>query len=95
MRYLFKVGEEVTFRGLVDLRLIVEGVDEIRSSVRCKYFDDHLQRFIKLTLPAESLTSNDKNAQPSGTDAQFAEDAQPSGADAQLAGANARERVGP
>jgi hypothetical protein len=53
---IFKVGEEVTFRALVDLPLIVEGVDELRGNVRCKYFDDHLLRFIKLTLPAESLT---------------------------------------
>jgi uncharacterized protein YodC (DUF2158 family) len=53
----FKVGEEVTFLGLLDIRLIVEGVNEMRGNVRCKYFDDHLQRFIKLTLPAESLTS--------------------------------------
>ena len=50
-----KVGEEVTFRGLMDIKLIVEGVNEVRGNVRCKYYDDHLKRYIKLTLPAESL----------------------------------------
>jgi uncharacterized protein YodC (DUF2158 family) len=50
-----KVGEEVSFPGLMDIRLIVEGVNEIRGTVRCKYYDDHLKRYIKLTLPADSL----------------------------------------
>ena len=52
---LLKVGEEVSFPGLLDIRLIVEEVHENRGSVRCKYFDDHLNRFIKLTLPADAL----------------------------------------
>ena len=50
-----KVGEEVTFPGLLDIKLIVEEVYEIKGSVRCKYYDDHLKRFIKLTLPADAL----------------------------------------
>jgi len=52
---LLKVGEEVTFPGLIDIRLIVEEVYENRGAVRCKYYDDHLRRFIKLTLPADAL----------------------------------------
>jgi hypothetical protein len=55
MSDFLKVGEEVTFRGLLDIKLIVEGMNEVRGNVRCKYYDDHLKRFIKLTLPAESL----------------------------------------
>jgi len=50
-----KVGEEVNFPGLLDIKLIVEEVYENKGSVRCKYYDDHLKRFIKLTLPADSL----------------------------------------
>ena len=50
-----KVGEEVAFPGLLDIKLIVEEVCEIRGNVRCKYYDDHLNRFIKLTLPADAL----------------------------------------
>jgi hypothetical protein len=52
---LLKVGEEVSFPGLSDYNLIVVEVNENRGSVRCKYFDDHLNRFIKLTLPADAL----------------------------------------
>jgi len=51
-----KPGEEVTFQSLLDLCLIVEEVNERRGNVRCKYYDENLGRFIKLTLPAESLT---------------------------------------
>jgi hypothetical protein len=51
-----KPGEEVTFQSLLDLRLIVEEVNERRGNVRCKYYDENLGKFIKLTLPAESLT---------------------------------------
>lgn len=50
-----KVGEEVTFHGLLDLILIVEEVNEARGNVRCKYYDDNLRRYIKLTLPADTL----------------------------------------
>ena len=50
-----KPGEEVTFQSLLDLRLIVEEVNERRGNVRCKYYDENLGKFIKLTLPAESL----------------------------------------
>jgi len=51
-----KVGEEVTFQCLHDIRLIIEEINEFKGNVRCKYYDDNLGRFIKLTLPAESLT---------------------------------------
>lgn len=57
---ILKVGEEVTFPGLIDIRLIVEEVFENRGTVRCKYYDDHLQRFIKLTLPADALVPHRK-----------------------------------
>ena len=50
-----KVGDEVTFPGLLDIKLVVEEVHENRGNVRCKYYDDHLKRFIKLTLPADAL----------------------------------------
>ena len=56
-----KPGEEVTFQSLLDLLLIVEEVNERRGNVRCKYYDENLGKFIKLTLPAESLTLR-KNA---------------------------------
>jgi len=55
MYNLLKVGEEVTFPGLLDIRLIVEEVYENRGNVRCKYYDDHLKRYIKLTLPTDAL----------------------------------------
>jgi hypothetical protein len=57
-----KPGEEVTFQGLMDIKLIVEEVNEIRGNVRCKYYDDNLKRFIKLTLPADSLLPCKKEA---------------------------------
>jgi len=50
-----KIGEEVTFQSLLDIRLIVEEINEYKGNVRCKYYDENLKRFIKLTLPAESL----------------------------------------
>lgn len=56
-----KVGEEVTFHGLLDLKLIVEEVNEARGNVRCKYYDDNLRRYIKLTLPADSLVPRREN----------------------------------
>ena len=55
MYNLLEVGEEVSFPGLTDIRLIVEEVREIRGNVRCKYYDDHLRRYIKLTLPIDAL----------------------------------------
>ena len=60
MYALLKVGEEVTFPGLLDIKLIVDEVYENKGNVRCKYFDDHLKRFIKLTLPADSLVPTRK-----------------------------------
>ena len=50
-----KVGDAVTFPGLMDIKLIVEEVYENKGHVRCKYYDDLLKKFIKLTLPADSL----------------------------------------
>jgi len=50
-----KAGDEVTFPGLLDIKLIIEEVHENRGKVRCKYYDDHLKRFIKLTLPSDAL----------------------------------------
>jgi hypothetical protein len=60
MYNLLKVGEEVTFPGLLDIRLIVEEVHENRGNVRCKYYDDHLKRYIKLTLPTDALIPSRK-----------------------------------
>jgi hypothetical protein len=60
MYNLLKVGEEVTFPGLLDIRLIVEEVHENRGYVRCKYYDDHLKRYIKLTLPTDALIPSQK-----------------------------------
>jgi hypothetical protein len=50
-----EVGEEVTFQCLHDIKLIVEEVNEFKGNVRCKYYDENLKKFIRLTLPAESL----------------------------------------
>jgi len=55
MYNLLEVGEEVSFPGLIDIRLIVEEVHEVRGNVRCKYYDDHLRKYIKLTLPLDAL----------------------------------------
>ncbi len=55
MYSFFRIGEEVIFQSLSDIPLIVEGVNEASGGIRCKYFDDNLQRYIKLTLPADSL----------------------------------------
>ena len=60
MYALLKIGEEVTFPGLLDIKLIVEEIDEKGGGVRCKYYDDHLKRFIRLTLPADSLVPTRK-----------------------------------
>ena len=48
-----KVGEEVSFPGLLDLRLLVEEVQD--SKVRCKYYDEHLKKYVRLTVPADAL----------------------------------------
>lgn len=48
-----KVGEEVSFRGLLDIRLIVEEVHEFK--VRCKYYDDRLKKYIRLTVTSDAL----------------------------------------
>ena len=58
-----KIGEEVSFPGLMDIKLIVEEVYENKGHVRCKYYDDHLKKFIKLTLPADSLVPIPKKPQ--------------------------------
>jgi hypothetical protein len=50
-----KAGDEVSFPGLLDLKLIVAEVHELRGNVRCKYYDDHLKKYIELTLPADVL----------------------------------------
>lgn len=64
MYEFLKVGEEVTFPGLLDIKLVVEEVCENRGNVRCKYYDDHLKRFIKLTLPADALVPSHKVSKP-------------------------------
>lgn len=57
MYNLLEVGEEVSFPGLLDIRLIVEDTHEIQGNIRCKYYDDHLRKYIRLTLPANQLIS--------------------------------------
>jgi hypothetical protein len=57
-----KVGEEVIFPGLLDIRLIVDELLESRRAVRCKYYDDHLKKYIKLTLPADALVRAPKTS---------------------------------
>jgi len=53
-----KAGEEVTFPGLLDITLIVVEVNENRGNALCKYFDENLNRYIKLTLSVDSLVPN-------------------------------------
>ena len=48
-----KVGEEVSFPGLLDIKLVVEEVQEYK--VRCRYYDDHLRKYIRLTVSADAL----------------------------------------
>jgi hypothetical protein len=48
-----KIGEEVSFPGLLDIKLIVEELND--GKVRCKYFDDHLHKYIRVTFPADAL----------------------------------------
>ena len=64
MYELLKIGDEVTFPGLLDIRLIVEEVNENRGTVRCKYYDDHLKKFIKLTLPCDAVVPSRKASKP-------------------------------
>jgi len=59
-----KVGEEVTFQCLHDIKLIVEEINEFKGNVRCKYYDENLKKFIKLTLPADSLVPVRKTPKP-------------------------------
>ena len=56
----FQVGEEVIFQCLPDIRLIVEEVNEMNGNVRCKYYDDNLRKYIRLTLPPGSLVAGAK-----------------------------------
>ncbi|HEY4334847.1 MAG TPA: hypothetical protein VGM89_03095 [Puia sp.] len=60
MYEFLKEGEVVTFPGLMEIKLIVEEVNEMRGTVRCKYYDDHLKKYIKLTLPADALVPSRK-----------------------------------
>ena len=53
MFHHLKAGEEVSFPGLLDIKLIVEEAND--SRVRCKYFDDHLRKYIRVTFPADAL----------------------------------------
>jgi hypothetical protein len=53
MFHHLKPGEEVSFPGLLDIKLIVEEANN--SGVRCKYFDDHLRKYIHVTFPADAL----------------------------------------
>ena len=64
MYNLLKVGEEVTFPGLIDIRLIIVEVIESRGNARCKYYDEHLKKYIKLTLPSNALVPCKKRLAP-------------------------------
>jgi hypothetical protein len=64
MYEFLKVGDEVIFPGLMEIRLIVEEVYEVRGAVRCKYYDDQLKKYIKLTLPADALIPYRKPSKP-------------------------------
>jgi len=65
MYSFFRIGEEVIFQSLSEIPLIVEGINEVNGGIRCKYFDDNLKRYIKLTLPADSLIPH--RSSPGGT----------------------------
>lgn len=56
MYELFHTGQEVSFPGLPDIRLIIISVDDHKGNLRCKYYDDHLQKYITLTLSADALS---------------------------------------
>ena len=53
MREHLKAGEEVSFPGLLDIKLIVESVQG--RMVHCKYFDDFLRKYIRVTFPIDNL----------------------------------------
>jgi hypothetical protein len=55
MYYQLKAGAEVTFQSLHDFKFIVEEFNEHAGNVRCKYYDENLKRYIRLTLPAEAV----------------------------------------
>jgi hypothetical protein len=58
-----KVGEEVSFPGLLDIKLIVVEVHEFK--IRCKYYDDHLNKYIDLTVPSDALIRTGRQGTPS------------------------------
>lgn len=64
MHDLLKTGDEVSFPGISDFRLTVTEVHEWKGDVRCKYYDDHLMKYIELTLPADALIRCQKPATP-------------------------------
>jgi hypothetical protein len=55
MYHFFRVGEEVNFKCLPDIRLIIEEINETNGSIRCKYYDENLNKYIRLRLSADSL----------------------------------------
>jgi uncharacterized protein YodC (DUF2158 family) len=55
MYQFFRVGEEVHFKCLPDIKLIIEDINETSGSIRCKYYDDNLRKYIRLRLSADSL----------------------------------------
>ena len=56
MYELFQTGQEVIFPGLPDIWLTIIAVDENKGNLRCKYYDDHLHKYITLTLSADALS---------------------------------------
>lgn len=57
MQHFFRVGEEVNFTCLPDITLIIEEINETNGSIRCKYYDDMLHKYIHLRLSADALVS--------------------------------------
>jgi uncharacterized protein YodC (DUF2158 family) len=66
MYQFFRVGEEVNFKCLPDIKLIIEDINETSGSIRCKYFDDQLQKYIRLRLSADSLVPCTNAAKKAG-----------------------------
>jgi uncharacterized protein YodC (DUF2158 family) len=66
MYQFFRVGEEVHFKCLPDIKLIIEDINETSGSIRCKYYDDKLQKYIRLRLSADSLVPFAGEAKKSG-----------------------------
>ena len=66
MYEFLKVGDEVIFPGLLDIKLIVDEVYESRGAIRCKYYDDQLKKFIKVMLPAGAVVRT-RTSIPSGS----------------------------